>query len=114
VGLIAAKDNVIKQALERKEENLKIISKLKNVLATKILKKKSLQMKNLALEHSIKTGENFVLSLDKFFCISLQEELLDNYVRNSVFNDIVTKKEAHKNNLIMFRNAYENSLKVEK
>lgn len=71
-------------------------------------------MKALALEHSIKCGESFVLSLDRFFCSALQEELLDQYVRPTVFNDIVTKKEAHKNNLVAFRNNYETVSKSEK
>jgi hypothetical protein len=39
---------------------------------------------------------------------------LDSYVRNKNFNEVVKKKEDHKNNLINFRNNYEVLIRTEK
>jgi hypothetical protein len=69
---IKERNKIIEEKLKKKEENFKIIEKLKKLLAMKVIKRKTLQMKNLSLEHSIKTGEAFVLSLDKFFSNCLQ------------------------------------------
>lgn len=84
-------------------------------------------MKNLALEHSVKVGEGFVLSLDSFISPAIQGknnsyeikfnflgELLDDFLSDTKFNDIVRKKEGHKARLIKFRKDYEEKHKIEK
>lgn len=114
-AMLKEKKRIIEEKKKETQMNLDLLEKLAESLALRVIKRKSVQMRNLSLEHAIKVGEGFVLSLDAFISPAIQDDLLEEFISSAKkFNDVITKKEAHKEYLIEFRNQYETLYKVEK
>jgi hypothetical protein len=54
-----------------------------------------------------------VITLDNFFSKAIQKELLDGVIRDGMFNDLIKMKDEHKNNLIQFKEDYEQYINKE-